>query len=402
LVYYKITVMKLTLKFKHLFFISSTFIVTTLSAQTNTKFKVVLDAGHGAHDFGAVYNGNVEKNINLGIVLKLGKILESDPNVQVIYTRDNDTFIDLVERANIANRANANFFVSIHCNANKNPDPFGSETFVMGLSKSASSLAIAKQENAVITLEDNYKTKYKGYNPNSPESLISATLAQEEYLDQSIELASRIQDGLENKLNRKSRGVAQAPFMVLHKAFMPRVLVETGFISNKEEGAYLNSEEGQQNTAKTIADAIFRMKVEHFGGSMPVIQIKKYEKPAVSDSTPKIVPVPEVKDPINPIPKATETKSIDNKVDASKSIFKIQLKASKSKIDTLAVNFNGLNKISFLFDNDYYKYMYGETNDYEVSKKQLAEARIKGYDSAFVVAFKKGQKISINEALKKK
>ncbi|GAQ48050.1 N-acetylmuramoyl-L-alanine amidase [Flavobacterium psychrophilum] len=288
--------MKFTLKIKPLVFILSLFFVANALAQTNYKFKVVLDAGHGNHDFGATYHGFVEKNINLAIVLKLGKILELDPNVQVIYTRNNDTFVDLVERANIANRASANFFVSIHCNANKNNDAYGSETFVMGLSKSASSLAIAKKENAVITLEDNYKKKYSGYDPNSPESLISATIAQEEYLDQSIELASKIQEGLENKLNRKSRGVAQAPFMVLHKAFMPRVLVETGFISNLDEGTYLNSEEGQQNIAKTIADAVFRMKAEYFGGTVPVIDIKKYEKPEIKDSTPKVTLPVQAKD----------------------------------------------------------------------------------------------------------
>ena len=389
--------MKFIVKFKHLVLIVALFFIATISAQTNSKFKVVLDAGHGAHDFGAVYHGFVEKNINLAIVLKLGKILEADPNIQVIYTRNNDTFVDLVERANIANRADANFFVSIHCNANKNTEPFGSETFVMGLSKSASSLAIAKKENAVITLEDNYKNKYAGYDPNSPESLISATLAQEEYLDQSIELASRIQDGLENKLNRKSRGVAQAPFMVLHKAFMPRVLIETGFISNKDEGAYLNSEDGQQNMAKTIADAIFRMKVEHFGGTMPVIDIQKYEKPVVKDSTPKIkVPI-QAKDSSKETKKIVETKPFDTK----KAIFKVQLKASMSKIDAKPENFNGLDKISFVLEKEYYKYMYGETNDYVVAKMQLLEAKTKGYDSAFIVAFRNGAKISLNEALKK-
>jgi N-acetylmuramoyl-L-alanine amidase len=389
--------MKFTLKLKHFALTLSLVFIATASAQTNSKFKVVLDAGHGDHDFGATYHGFVEKNINLGIVLKLGKILESDPNVQVIYTRDNDTFVDLVERANIANRANANFFVSVHCNANKNNDAFGSETFVMGLSKSASSLAIAKKENAVITLEDNYKKKYSGYDPNSPESLISATLAQEEYLDQSIELASTIQDGLENKLNRKSRGVAQAPFMVLHKAFMPRVLVETGFISNLDEGTYLNSEEGQQNIAKTIADAVFRMKVEYFGGTMPVIDIKKYEKTIIKDSTPKVNVRTQTKDTSKEIKKTAEVK----KIDINKPIFKTQLKASVSKIESKPENFNGLDKISFVLEKDYYKYMYGETNDYVVAKMQLLEAKTKGYDSAFIVAFRNGVKISLNEALKK-
>jgi N-acetylmuramoyl-L-alanine amidase len=412
--------MEILKEFKKVFFAILLLSSIIVSAQTGKKFKIVLDAGHGAHDFGANYHGFVEKNINLGIVLKLGKILEADPNIEVIYTRNNDTFVDLVERANIANRANANFFVSVHCNANKNTVPYGSETFVMGLSKSKSSLEVAKQENSVITLEEDYKTKYAGYNPNSPESLISATLAQEEYLDQSIELASIIQSGFENKLNRKSRGVAQAPFMVLHKAFMPRVLVETGFISNKEEGAYLDSEEGQLNIAKTIADAVFKMKVAHFGGTMPIIDIKKSEPSKTIDSTPKVkeVPVGVQKETITSkpiVPKPIESKPITTKpidapltgqikaisqtVNSDKVIFKIQLTASARQIETKPENFKGLDKISYSFENGFYKYMYGETNDYNESKSQLTKAKTNGYGSAFIVAFKKGQRISLNEAL---
>lgn len=391
--------MKIRMNFKKTFLVAAMAVTSIISAQTGTKFKVCLDAGHGAHDFGASYHGYVEKKINLEIVLKLGKILEQDPSIDVIYTRNNDTFIDLVERANIANRANANIFVSVHCNANKNTEAYGSETFVMGLSKSKSSLDVAMKENAVISLEDNYKTKYAGYNPNAPEALISATIAQEEYFEQSIELASRIQDNLEEKLNRKNRGVAQAPFMVLHKAFMPRVLIETGFISNPAEGAYLNSEEGQINMAKTFADAIFRMKAEHFGGTVPVLDIKKSEKPAPKDTT--------VKAPIKPVsvkdtPKTQVVKPEFKAVNAAKVIYKVQIKASASQIETKPENFNGLDKISSVLEKGYYKFMYGETNDYETSKAFLSEAKAKGYDSAFIVAFKNGMKISLNEALKTK
>ena len=381
--------MKFTLKIKEVFVLVSLLVISSAFAQG--KFKVTLDAGHGDHDFGATYHGYVEKNIALGVVLKVGKILEQDPSIQVIYTRKNDTFVDLVERANIANRADANLFVSIHCNANKNQEAYGTETYVMGLSKSASSLEVAKKENQVIEMEKDYKTKYAGYNPNSPESLISATLAQEEYLDQSIEFASRIQDNFDVKLNRKVRGVKQAPFMVLHKAFMPRVLIEMGFISNKEEGAYLNSEEGQLNIAKSIADAIFRMKVEHFGGTMPVIDIQKSEKPVVKKDTAKTT----VKDST---PKSNDSRPVDS----SKVIYKIQLKASATQVETKPENFNGLKKISFINEKGYYKYMYGETNDYNEAKMQLLEAKTRGYDSAFIVPFKNGQKISLNDALKSK
>lgn len=390
--------MKSISKFKHLIFSILFFLSLSVFGQGNSKFKIVLDAGHGDHDFGATYHGFVEKNIALGVVLKVGKILESDPHIQVIYTRKDDTFVGLIERAEIANRADANIFVSIHCNANKNTEAYGAETYVMGLNKNASNLDVAKKENAVITLEEDYKTKYAGYNPNSPESLISATLAQEEYLDQSIELASKVQEGFEIKLNRKVRGVKQAPFMVLHKAFMPRVLIEMGFISNRDEGAYLNSDEGQQNVAKTIADAIFRMKVEHFGGTMPVIDIKKSQKPMPKDSTPK--PVISISDIPKDILKINDSNNAANKVDPEKAIFKIQLKASSSFIEAEPKNFKGLDKLSLVNENGIYKYMYGETNDYNVAKMQLLEAKTRGYDSAFIVSYKKGLKIKLTDALK--
>jgi N-acetylmuramoyl-L-alanine amidase len=369
-------------------------------AQTHTKFKVVLDAGHGDQDFGATYHGFIEKNIALAVVLKVGKILEADPTVQVTYTRKTDVFVELVERANVANRIDANFFISIHCNANKNTEAYGAETYVMGLNKNASNLEVARKENAVIALEDDYKTKYAGYNLNSPESIIGTTILQEEYLDQSIELASKIQDGFDVKLNRKVRGVKQAPFMVLHKAYMPRVLIEMGFISNLEEGTYLNSEEGQQNIAKTIADAIFRMKVEHFGGAMPTIQIQKSERAVVKkDSTPK--PSPQSAK-ILPQQSSTETPKLNevSNLDLNKVVYKIQLKASSAIIETKSQNFNGLDRISFIKEKGFYKYLYGETNEYDIAKLLLLEARAKKYESAFIIAFKQGKKISLNEALK--
>jgi N-acetylmuramoyl-L-alanine amidase len=391
--------MKFTFKMKYLA-LALMFSVVTI-AQNSSKFKVVLDAGHGDHDFGATYHGFVEKNIALAVVLKVGKILESDPNIQVTYTRKSDVFVDLVERANVANRIDANFFVSIHCNANKNIEAYGTETYVMGLSKNASNLDVARKENAVITLEADYKTKYAGYNPNSPESIIGTTILQEEYLDQSIELASKVQEGFDIKLNRKVRGVKQAPFMVLHKAYMPRVLIEMGFISNKEEGAYLNSEEGQQNIAKTIADAIFRMKVEHFGGVMPAIQIEKSVRTVVKkDSTPKMV---EQSNKVLPqhtskeMPKSSEVKNIDS----NRVVYKIQIKASSANIEAKAENFNGLDKISSVLEKGFYKYFYGETNEYDIAKLLLLEARAKRYESAFIIAFKQGKKISLNDALKK-
>ena len=180
------------------------FLLSFFSIFGQTKnFKITLDAGHGGKDWGATYNGHVEKNVSLAVVLKVGKILENQPNIEVNYTRKTDVFIDLIERANIANRVDANIFVSIHCNANKNTVADGTETYVMGMTKNASSLAVAKNENEVITMEKDYKQKYEGYDPKSPETMIGLTLMQEEFMENSISLASKIQDAFKYYVDMK-------------------------------------------------------------------------------------------------------------------------------------------------------------------------------------------------------
>lgn len=365
-------------------------------SQTN-NFKVTLDAGHGAHDFGAVYEGRVEKNIALSVVLKVGKILAATPQMEVNYTRKTDVFIDLIERANIANRFNANIFVSIHCNANRNTAADGTETYVMGLSKVASNLEAAKKENSVITLEKDYKQKYEGFDPNSPETMIGMTLMQEEYLDNSISLASKVEDSFED-LGKKIRGggVKQAPFMVLHKAYMPRVLIEMGFISNTIEGNKLNSEEGQDEIAKAIADAIISYKKEYYGsGETEIFEERPSQK--INEK-----PIRDTVTPVKPktISQTVEPTQTKKMVDNSKPIFKVQLSASIKRMELIPRNFNGLKNISVAYENRVYKYMYGETADYDEAKKQLSEAKDKGYNTAFLIAFKNGEKINIQDALK--
>lgn len=353
-------------------------------SQSNV-FKVTLDAGHGAHDFGAVYSGRIEKNIALAIVLKIGKILELNPNVDVIYTRKTDVFIDLVERANIANRANSNIFVSVHCNANKNTAADGTETYVMGLSKVASNLEAAKKENSVITLEKDYKRKYEGYDPNSPESMIGMTLMQEEYLDNSISLASKIEENFD-RLGKKLRhgGVKQAPFMVLHKAYMPRVLVETGFVSNPTEGDLLNSEAGQNEIAEAIAQAILSYKREYFGTGTPEANDVK--------------PVRDTSTPVKPKTVEAAPKVVKNAPKGT--FFKVQLIASIKKTPLEPKNFKGLKNVTMIYENNIYKYFYQETSDYESARKYLQEAKSKGYGASFLVATKDGEKINIQDAVK--
>ena len=223
------------------------------------KFVIVLDAGHGGHDPGNMGNKYIEKDIALNVVLKIGKQLEKNPNIKVVYTRKTDVFIELDKRGEIANKAKADLFVSIHCNS-FHTQANGTETFVLGLHRNKTNLEVAKKENSVILLEENYHEKYAGYDPNSPESIIGLTLMQEEYLDQSIQLADYIQKSFKNKLKRKSRGVKQAGFIVLHQTVMPSVLIELGFLTYKKEGAYLNSKKGQDEMSKSIVESILEYK----------------------------------------------------------------------------------------------------------------------------------------------
>lgn len=355
----------------------------TVFSQNNAKFRVVLDAGHGGNDFGATYHGYVEKNNALNVVLKVGRILEADPGSQVIYTRKTDVFIPLDERADIANKSKADIFVSIHCNANKNTAASGTETYVMGVTRNASNLEVAKKENEVVTMEKDYKIKYDGYDPNSPESVIGMTVIQEEYLDQSIELAAGVQEGFEEGLSRKSRGVKQAGFLVLRKIYMPRVLIEMGFVSNKEEGAFLSSDEGQEKIAEAIAKAILDYKKEYFvPGTEEYIEIPR---PKTSEVIQK-VDTPKVKEI-----KANGEKGV---------VFKIQISASAKQMDLHPSNFNGLDGVSMESDGKIIKYFYGNTNNHTESKRLLEEAKAKGYTSAFIVAYRNGQKISVQEALR--
>lgn len=368
------------------------------SFSQSSKFKVALDAGHGDHDFGAVYNGHIEKNINLAIVLKVGKILEKNASIDVIYTRKTDVFIGLIERANIANKADANIFVSIHCNANKNTAADGTETYVMGMSKNASNLEAAKRENEVITYEKDYKQKYQGFDPKKPESMLSMMIMQEEFLENSIALAGKIQDRFVKDLGKKSRagGVKQAAFMVLHKAYMPRVLIETGFLSNPVEGKILDSEEGQQDIAEAIANAIISYKKDLFDGGEEdgTQEIKPSQR--VENNPVKTTPEPKKADSVI---KKIEPK-VESKPTAKGVVFKVQISASSKKLETIPSNFNGLRNISSSYNNSIYKYMFGETSNYEEAKKLLQEAKTKGYSSAFIIAFKDGKSVDVKDIIK--
>ena len=227
-----------------------------LEVRTFRVKKVVIDAGHGGHDPGTTGIISKEKDVALKIALKLGKYIEDKlDDVEVIYTRSNDTFVELHGRAYIANKNGADLFISIHCNSfPPNPDVMGTETYVMGLSKVGRNLEVAKQENSVIFLEENYEEKYQGFDPNSPESLILLSLEQTAYQENSLLLAANIESQFKNRVGRRSRGVKMAPFWVLWDTSMPSVLIETGYLSNKKEEKDLNDPLLQDY----IASAIFR------------------------------------------------------------------------------------------------------------------------------------------------
>ena len=364
------------------------------------NFKVVLDPGHGGKDFGAVRGNYVEKKIVLDVAEKVGDLLKRDKGISVIYTRKSDVFLELRERTEIANREKADIFVSIHANAASNaPSATGTETFIMGTSKNASNLEIAKKENAVITLEDNYETSYSGYDPSKPESLIGLTLIQEQFVTQSIELASKVQTRFTNDAERKNLGVKQAPFVVLYTAFMPSVLVELGFLSNSEEGAYLNSEEGKNELARGIANAIIDYKKQYHSASENISTQKPRETPVREEEPKKVDTVKQ---------KVVEPAQISS-VDASKPAtvtktgvsFKVQISASSKNVALTPSNFNGLNNISMVKEGNMYKYFYNETTDYDHARKALEVAKNKGYNSAFLVAYKNGKKVSIKDAINK-
>ncbi|MGB0769257.1 MAG: N-acetylmuramoyl-L-alanine amidase family protein [Flavobacteriaceae bacterium] len=340
-------------------------LISLAQSKNNTKpFIVVLDAGHGGKDPGRPTSfGYKEKDIALDIVLRVGKQLENIDDIEVIYTRKKDVFLELRQRAAIANKADADLFISVHCNAH-NTQAYGTETYVLGLHRNESNFRVAQQENEVIFMEDDYEQNYEGFDPSSPESFIGLTLLQEDYLDQSILLARIIQNNFSQKLKRRDRGVKQAGFWVLHNTYMPSVLVETGFITNRKEGDYLNSERGKEEISKSILDAVLDYR---------------------SSLNPEI---------------STENLSVEDTENIAQIIFKVQIAASSNKVAPKSYNFKGLSPISRTKLTSVYRYFYGETTDYNKAKELKNEAIGVGYTSAFVVAYKNNTRISLKEALK--
>ena len=337
-------------------------------AQMDKQFKVVLDAGHGGKDSGTHGYGIQEKDVVLDVALIVGEILKRHKDIKVTYTRVNDKFIGLNERAVIANGQDADLFISIHCNGVKTRSAYGSETFVLGLHRNEDNLKVAMKENQVIELEEDYETKYGGFDPKSPESYIGFSLMQEEYLDQSILLADYVQKNFTSKLSRRNRGVKQAGFLVLRETYMPSVLIELGFLSNKNENNFLKSSQGKLKLADQITKAILNYKnALHFEN--------------------KVAYKPEIE-------KNTKT---DDRYEAT---FYVQLAAGKRKLKPSPENFRGLAPISRIKEGQLYKYRFAQSNSHKYIQNKLLEAKEKGYKGAFIISFLGNRKISIEEALK--
>lgn len=342
----------------------------------NDRFIVVIDPGHGGNDPGAIGTRGKEKNINLNVARKLGRLIEDNCNdTKVVYTRKSDIFVPLHRRAEIANNAKANLFISIHTNAvaRKNSYVKGTETYTLGLHRTEENLEVAKKENSVILIEDDYKQRYAGFNPNSSESYIIFEFMQDKNMSQSVNFATLIQQNFKS-YNRIDKGVHQAGFLVLRETSMPSVLIELGYISNPSEETYLLSDKGTTD----LANAIYRAFINYKGNS------SKIKPTTITSNTRQEITTPKEK----------ETK------ETSKIKFKIQILASDKVLPQNSKQFKGLNPVSWYKENGLIKYTYAEDEDYNKIlkiKRKIVDPKFK---DAFIIAFKNDTKININQAIK--
>ncbi|MCD7848302.1 MAG: N-acetylmuramoyl-L-alanine amidase [Parabacteroides sp.] len=382
------------------------FFVLPVSQAKEKTFTVVIDAGHGGKDPGARGTVINEKAINLAVALRLGSLISEKHNdVKVIYTRKTDVFIELDERANIANRNKADLFISIHTNAVKRGSSVsGTETYTLGLARSDENLEVAMRENSAILLEDNYLQKYEGFDPKSSESYIIFEFMQNKHMEQSISLASEVQKCF-TSAKRNNRGVRQAGFLVLRKTSMPSILVELGYISNPAEERFMKTKEGQNKLAAAIYNAFTKYKWEYDrkrgalannAGAAPILE--------VTDDNESITAPPGSEEYIRQKNKAEETKSARqskpvapqtqtaNSVKKGQTIYKIQILTSDKKLSPGSKLFKGYKNVDYFVENGIYKYTYGETTSFD-SIRKLRRQVAKDFKDAFIVAFKDGKKV---------
>lgn len=372
-------------------------------------FTVVLDAGHGGHDAGAVGSFSKEKNINLRFALLVGDMIKKNiPDAKVIYTRDKDVFVDLNERARIANRNKADLFVSIHTNSSKNTKANGMETFTLGVSRSKENMEVAMLENSVIKLEEDYETKYEGFDPNSVDSYIMFEFMKDQYTDRSITCADFIQTRMINTSKRNDRGVRQAGFLVLRATAMPSVLVELGFISNKDEEKYLNNNDNQVKLATAIFNGIkeYKHELDKKSGTVNSEELGVRSEELKAEVTEPV----EVAQPKKDLEDKEENKGELTKEkeeitpnstlltpNSTEYEFYIQYLVSKNNYSADNAVFKGHAPTKILNENNLYKYLIGPF-DVNTALNKRNEIT-KNFPDAFIVAYKEGKKVSTPEAI---
>ncbi len=352
--------------------------------------KLVIDPGHGGRDPGAVGAVSNEKDIVLDIALRLGKMIEKKhPDVEVVYTRKTDVFIELDKRGDIANKAQANLFISIHANANKKTTPYGAETFVMGYSKSAENMEVAKRENSVILIEDDYSARYEGFDPNSAESYIYFSLLQNAYLNQSLNFATEIQEQFKTTAKRADRGVKQANFLVLWKTTMPSVLVEVGFISNSAEEKYMNTSAGKEQLASSIFTAFcaYKAQIEDRSSFKPTDH-----KANIESEKPNILDKPSTPN--------TTSKPNTAPIQQNQVGFGVQIATSPKPLSTDPNNFKKHKNVERIQTSpNFYKYIVGRTTSYNEAQETMKKMRV-DFKDAFVIGIIDGKIVPAGDALK--
>ena len=373
------------------------FVGSVVGQGTQKTFKVVLDAGHGAHDPGCLGTKVNEKTVNLSMALKVGKLIEEHcPDVKVIYTRKTDVFVELYRRAEIANKEHADLFISFHCNSSENPNGNGVETYLMGLSKSEANQAVARRENSAILKEKNYQENYGGFDPNAPESNIIFSLYSSAYMNKSIILADMVQKNLVSISHLTDRGVKQANYWVLYRVAMPSILIEMGFLSNPGDQAFLNNQENQNKIAAGIynafvdyIDKINNTKHVHLPVSGAVAP-KGETPPAIQGAEPDTAAAAAAAEPTPNVNPAENSKEVR---------FKVQILASPEKLDVTDSRIWNIPQLGCYQENGLGKYTAGDETTYEAANKLLSDMK-RTHKDAFMIAFQGDKKISVSEARK--
>ena len=385
---------------------------TAQKAAQKRAFTVVIDAGHGGHDPGAMGKLTQEKKLNLEVSQRLEQQIKLHyPDVKVVMTRKNDVFLTLQQRADIVNKNNADLFICIHTNAAENRNVTGTETFVLGVDKLQSNLDVAMRENAVMLLEDDYQTTYEGFDPNSVDSYIMFELMQDQYIDQSLNFATLVQQQFTD-IGRSDRGVRQAGFWVLHKSACPSVLIEMGFISNSNEEKYLASDKGKEDITNSIFQAFSQYKSAYDRKHGIVIAAKSEGKPSAAKADKPVATEadkPSAAKSDKPVA-AEADKSVAAKADKLvaaveqaelRPVYKVQIFSTLKPVPAGDATFRGLKNCQYSKDGKYYKNTYGEDTDYQTILDIQQELKTK-FKDCFIVAFLGDKQIPVKEALQMK